>query len=96
MEIGIKYVKCETCKYFLQHYVIRYTTFQKTCCGHCINRQLNGKWVRNKYRLHDNCEYWEPSKEKIVERREYVKEVLKNIEEHLNEIAIILKEETDD
>lgn len=93
MEIGTKYVKCETCKYFLQHYIKRDTVFHRICCGHCVNRQLNGKWVRKKYVLHENCEYWESNEEKIVERSGSIKNVLRNMEEHLNEISMILKDD---
>lgn len=91
--MGGVYEKCETCKYFLQHYIKLNTVFHSTRCGHCINSQLNGSRVRNKYVLHANCEFWEPNEEKKVDRREHIKEVLKNIEKHLNEIAIILKDD---
>lgn len=94
MEIGTKYIKCKTCKYFLQHYIKTNSTFHRTCCGHCVNRQLNGKLVRNKYVLHENCEHWESNDEIIVERREHIKEVLKDIEEHLNDITMILKDDS--
>lgn len=91
--MGIVYERCRTCKYFCQHYTKRSTVFQSVECGHCVNPQLNGNTVRNKYALHANCEFWQSDKEKKLERREHIKEVLKNIEGHLNEIAIILKDD---
>ena len=91
MVYGKEYEQCESCRYFLQHYIKKNTSFQRTRCGHCVNRQLNGSRVRKKYELHKNCEYWESNERQKEERREHIKEVLKDIEKHLNEIAIILK-----
>lgn len=95
MTVDKKYEKCLTCKYFLQHYVVDNSTFIKTNCGHCTNRQLNDSRVRNKYVLHENCEFWESNEEKKAERRENIKEVLANMEEHLSEIVSILKGDGD-
>lgn len=95
MEIEIKHEKCKTCKFFLQHYIKRNSTFVNINCGHCVNSQLNSSRVKKKYELHPNCEFWESNEGKIVERREHIKEVIKHMEEHLNEIAIILKGEAD-
>lgn len=94
MVYGKEYEQCESCRYFLQHYIKKNTSFQRTRCGHCVNRQLNGSRVRKKYELHKNCEYWESNEEKICERRVSIEETLRYIEEHLNEIAIILKDDS--
>lgn len=91
MIMGKRYEKCRTCKHFRQHYIKRNSTFWDINCGHCVNDELNGANVRNKYVLHANCEFWELEEDKKVERHEHIKEVLQNIEKHLNEIAIILK-----
>lgn len=93
MEVDIKYEKCKTCKFFLQHYIKKNTTFWSINCGHCVNRQLNGPRVKNKYALHQNCEFWESGEGNKAERLENIKEVLRDIKKHLNEIAIILKDD---
>lgn len=93
MTVDTKFKKCLTCKYFLQHYIKKYSSFHEICCGHCVNRQLNGSRVRNKYELHANCEFWESNEEKKAERRENIKEVLANMQEHLSEIVSILKDD---
>lgn len=95
MTVDLKYEKCETCKYFLQHYVMDNSRFIKTCCGHCINSQLNGSEVRNKGALHENCGLWEWNGEEKAERKKYIKITLAHMQKHLSEIASILKNDSE-
>lgn len=93
MTVEIKYKKCKSCKYFLQHYIKKNSSFREVCCGHCVNSQLNDSRVRNKYALRENCEFWEAVEEKKDGRMQSIKEVLAHMQKHLSEIASILKDE---
>lgn len=93
MQIDFKYKKCESCKYFLQHYIKKSSSFQEVCCGHCINDKLNGSRVKNKYALHENCEFWEAVEDKSAERAESIREALLNMQERLRDITCILKDD---
>lgn len=93
MVYGNEYEQCESCRYFLQHYIKRGTSFHDTRCGHCINRQLNSNKLKRKYDLQKNCEYWESNEEVKKERRELIKDTLRNMEKYLSEMLLILKED---
>ena len=82
---------CGNCRYFAQHYSKRNTRFDKVFCGHCLN--TNYKSVKPK-RPFDLCDYWEDMKMQIAEREQAIKEVLKSMTKHLNEIALVLKDDS--
>lgn len=93
MVISDEYEQCKNCKFFLQHYVKSRASFHRIRCGHCINRQLNSNKRSRKYDLHKNCEYWEPNQEVKEERRELIKSTLRNMEEYLLEMLLVLKDD---
>lgn len=84
---------CKNCKYYLEHYIINRTYFS-AIGGHCINDTLIQMRKRDKYRLQENCEYWEDNTDVKTKRRKNIEDVLVNIEKHLSEISHILKLKT--
>lgn len=84
---------CKNCRYYLEHYVKLDSRFETLHEGHCINKDLNGRYIRNKFRLHDNCGYWEADDVRKAERKESIGIILKSMAQRLNEIAVILKDD---
>lgn len=85
--------KCDNCKYFIAHYAKKGTSFQKLLDGHCINNELNASRKRNKYKLYENCGYWESNATDKIQKKENIKTVLKNMRDSLNQIAQILSDD---
>ena len=83
---------CKNCKYYLEHY-IKEETFLLPIGGHCINRELNGRYAKNKFQLHENCSYWERAESLKELRRKCIKEKLERMQKSLEEIEPILKDE---
>ena len=83
---------CRNCKSYLEHYIKRNCSYV-AIGGHCINRELNAKQSKYRYRLHDNCEYWESDDSKKAERREDIKTVLNEMNERLRQIKLILEDD---
>ncbi len=81
---------CENCKYYVQHYIKHKRFLLKVNCGHCTNDKLKNKFARENAKLRKNCEYWEKGDQK-EERRKIIKEVLRDIDQSLEEIKIILQ-----
>lgn len=84
--------KCEHCLYYIEHY-IKHNSFFRPIGGHCVNPELNKKYTRNRYALHENCEHWESNESKKAERKEHIKETLQLMEQHLKDIEFILKDD---
>lgn len=82
--------KCQNCKHYVAHYVIDNTRLL-SIDGHCINHELNEKQIRNRYRLHENCEHWESDVSRKIEQKENIKTALREINKHLKQMEMILK-----
>lgn len=83
---------CKNCKYYVEHYVVILTRFHPIG-GHCINKALYNPRKKNPWGLHDNCGYWEDNDSVKAERRNKIKKVLRDIEEHLYYIKEILNKD---
>lgn len=80
---------CNNCRYYSQHYSKQGTKFRTVNCGHCLYKS-----VRNyKSRPLVLCEHWEDIAVKKEERKESIIETLRYMAEHINEIAVILKDD---
>lgn len=79
---------CKNCCYYSQHYTKQGTRYHTVFCGHCLNR--NNKKMKPVF-----CELWEDMAILKEERRQSIKEVLIDMSDRLNEIALILKDDTE-
>ena len=79
---------CRNCRYYLKHYIKKNTKYQPIQFGHCAN-QNNPKRTKSV----EVCELWENNEIKMEERRKAIDEVLRDIEKHLSEMAMILNED---
>ena len=84
--------KCRKCRYYLSHY-IKSGALLVHIDGHCITDELRKLHPRKAYRLWDNCEFWEPMEIQIAERRRDIERVLEGMEQRLNDITLILKDD---
>lgn len=84
---------CKNCKNFRQHYVKRNTIFLAIEGGHCVHRKLNTVRKKTRFAPRENCEFWESGEELKPKRREDIKNVLREMNEHLRQIEIILKDD---
>ena len=82
--------RCENCRHFLQHYTNVNLRFREVHCGHCLERKLTPKEVRN-FPFFNGCELWEPREIELQKRREYTEMILVDIHDRLDEIAEALK-----
>lgn len=78
-------IKCENCKYYAQHYIMRNKDYHITNCGHCLKR-------KDKKILPFPCKYWDDIAIKEEERKKSIKQTLEMICERLNNIADVLKD----
>lgn len=83
---------CKNCKHYLEHYIISGLQFSPIG-GHCINRELNDKRKKDKTALIENCDYWESNITKKAERKETIKTVIRQMNERLKQIELILETE---
>lgn len=83
---------CENCRFFIAEYV-KHDTCLVQIGGHCGNWELNIIRRRNQFKLEENCGFWQIKEDKKVKRKENIFTVLKNMESHLSDIAIILKDD---
>ncbi len=84
---------CKNCKFFKRHYVKSNTLFRATIEGHCINGEIPRIVRKNNMPCNNVCEKWESDKEVKEERKETIKEVLKNMRTTLIHIENILKDD---
>ena len=85
---------CRNCRYYLEHY-IKSEQSLFTIDGHCINSEIRKKYPPAKFSLRETCECWEPMQIQIEERKQSICYVLKRMQENLEEIALILKDDAD-
>lgn len=76
---------CKTCKYFNQHYVKLDTKFMATNCGHCFNRNLTPREKRN-FPFLNGCDLWEQQEINLDERNKTIENIIRNINERLQQI----------
>ena len=79
---------CKNCRYYSQHYVKSRSSIHRVDCGHCLNRN------NSRLKPRGVCEYWESIEIKKEERKKAIKETLDFIAKKLDEIAMILKNDT--
>lgn len=85
---------CKNCRYYVEHYIKENTRYSPIG-GHCTNDTVIESRKRDKYRLQADCSYWESNESGKSERKERIKETLRRIEEQLEQIAMLLKEDED-
>ena len=75
---------CTNCKYYVQYYIKNRLKFSKISHGHC------SKNIRKKLVL---CKFWEDIETKKEYRKKKIKEMLSDMTESLNQIALVLKDD---
>lgn len=86
---------CKNCEHYVAHYVIDNSHFIKIE-GHCANSVLIKMRKQNKFRLQENCGYWEVNREQKLKRRENIKATLRSMKRSLDEIKAILENDDKD
>ena len=86
---------CKNCKYYIAHYVIDNLRFMEIE-GHCGNYTLRTLRKKNKFRLQENCDYWEENTGAKTKRRENIKATLRSMKRSLDEIKAILENDDKD
>lgn len=81
---------CEDCRFYKQHYIKTATGFSFTLYGHCCNKNID---LRNKTKIRENCEYWQPIEIQIAERR---KNLISNIRELVKRLDAVCEVLLDD
>lgn len=82
---------CESCRYYSQHYSKQGKSFKIVFCGKCLKHHNRIKCkIPSEF-----CDLWEDFAFKKEERRKAIKEVLRNISDRLDEIAVILKDDVE-
>lgn len=57
---------CNTCEYFVQHYIWSYNRYVETDTGHCVH----GKRLRSRRGSDLACDHWTAQTEEYKQRRE--------------------------
>ncbi|MDE7159032.1 MAG: hypothetical protein K2N74_05600 [Clostridiales bacterium] len=85
---------CDNCKYYTQRYIKKLTCFLNVG-GHCTNPELRDALAKKKlpWRGDGECDRWESVEIVKAERRKEISETLRDMEKHLKEIALILKDD---
>lgn len=83
---------CQNCRNYSQHYSKLGTKYIAVFCGHCLKRKNNAK---RKSRPFEACEYWEDIAIKKEERKKSINETLERMSQRLEEIAAVLKDDTE-
>lgn len=86
---------CEHCAHGAKHYFNVNGTFQPTGCLHCICGELNSNQKRSRIGNSIKCEYRQPAQIQIDKRRQSIETALRDVAKKLNDIAEILREETE-
>lgn len=85
---------CLECVYCARHYTNINGIFQRTSCMHCINDNITLKARKSRIANRTKCEYWQSKEPQIERRRKNIEQYLDKTAEKLNEIAQILKEDS--
>lgn len=89
-EEEIKENNCKTCKYYAEHYVIISTRFYPIG-GHCKNKNNYHPHKKQPRAIPKNCTEWESNQEERAQKKKNIVEALKSIDEHVSQIAEILR-----
>lgn len=81
--------KCENCRHYCLHYSKGGTRYFPIHCGHCVRGEEPSSTNPS-----DCCKYWEDIIEKKEARRRSVKEAIIDMSERLDELTIILQDNT--
>lgn len=81
---------CKNCKYFVQYYIKHKRYLIKAECGHCINARFLNKRPKEYKELREQCYYWESQIIKQEERKESIRQTLREMEKSLEDITLIL------
>ena len=82
--------KCKTCKYYQEHYIFSGARYSPIA-GHCMCRDLIATRMRDRYRLQENCQYWENNHEVREEKKEKIRDVIRDMKRTLQHIEIMLE-----
>lgn len=85
---------CRNCKFFKKHYIKTSKGFKEEMCGYCANSELDLYQKRKTIlKIYNACKYWMPIDLQISERRAGILETLKKMQNSLEELAVILKDD---
>lgn len=83
---------CNTCKFYREHYIKKGSKLYPVG-GHCVNFILTAH-KRKSYNSNDDCKFWESGTDQKEERRDNVKTTLTKMQKNLEEIILILKDDS--
>ena len=87
--------KCFECAYCVRHYYNLHGTFHLANCMHCVNNNITVRARKNRIANIVKCKYWQPKEIQIEQRRESIIKYLRFTIKKLQEIAQILKEDSE-
>ena len=85
---------CKNCRYYTFHYVKVHNYLMQLSEGHCTNDRVF-PYRKDKSKVVESCEFWEPMELQKEERKKMIKEVLENMEKSLRDIKAILQSDED-
>ena len=80
---------CKNCQYYKEHYIISNNTLL-AIGGHCVNTELNTNRAKQKFKLVEDCKYWELNTKTQKDRQESIKNSLYRIFNILLQIKMII------
>ncbi len=83
---------CYTCKYYREHYLKKGSRLYPIG-GHCVNFTLTAH-KRKTYNPNNDCKFWESGDHQKEERRDKIENTLTKMQKSLEEIALILKDDS--
>ena len=76
---------CENCGHYIFHYSVLYGKLTLVGGHCCAVTQKSKKTVKT------DCELWKPKEERVEKEKKHIRNVILKMEKHLEEIAVILK-----
>ena len=83
---------CKNCKFYVAHYIKRRYELS-AIGGHCVNEELRPKRLKDRGKLFENCEHWQPDDEVKTARYLSIEQCINKMRRHLEQIAAILKDD---
>ena len=90
MEKEIKEKTCENCRFYNQHYVKIRFCFSKTNCGYCVKNKFKKKKSPD-----ETCGEWENISVKKAQRKKSIQRLIESMCEYLEDISVLLKDDTE-
>lgn len=84
---------CINCAHCVKHYANIRGTFYSLGEMHCINAKMSTSAQKQRIKNLALCDFWQPKQIQISNRRESIKETLKQMARQIDEISQILQEE---